>query len=146
MNPLTAASAAGTGPDRSLPVKLRYVLGFMAISVLFFVGGVAADLYGRSQPHAIDFYISPSKMPPMLTMPKMRNGDVPINLSEDGFVRITVKDRDTLRLAIDDLIEKVDYFSTLLGELTRRCDATTATGIAPSASPIALEGGFSDAS
>ncbi|MDH3402847.1 MAG: hypothetical protein OES32_04065 [Acidobacteriota bacterium] len=141
MKPLVTPPANGDTPkDAALKVKLRYVLVFMVISILFFVGGVVAELYGGSQPHSIGLYISPARMPSMLSMPEVRSGEIAIEISDDGYATLAVKDRDTLRIAMDELTGTVEHFASLVGELTQRC---TAAG--PDAAQLsALEGGFSD--
>lgn len=79
------------------------------VSLLFFILGVAAQVYSRNIQQEITLFILPKTLPQKIGSPVvMKRGQRLLNTREDGGYEIQVMHQDDLTIAMDNVIAHVE--------------------------------------
>jgi hypothetical protein len=127
---LLRKAVANWGPDvppGHIPVLntlLREIRVFMCVSLLFFVLGVAAQIFVRpTKQTTAKVFVSPSRWPKSIDsfalLTRVKHEQKAIAL-DDGEASVAIDDRDEIRFMMDDLVMKLQEldanYKTLLSK------------------------------
>lgn len=102
----------------------RNIIGFLVISLIFFVGGASLEIFRQaqlnsalSQPHDLEFLVSPAMMPSGLPPPKISLRDVTKEFDMAGRATLQAKNEDSIRVLLEDVTNKYTELDNLNRQL-----------------------------